>query len=235
MRDDQHLVTDALPRSAESRPVIGMTTDMEDDRLTVRSHYARIVHEEGGVPMLLPPIVALAERYVAQCDGVILTGGDDPIMEQWGVATHPQAKKIHPDRQAFELALLDALDRSSSRPVLGVCLGMQLMGLRAGGTLDQFLPETLATAGDHWDRKPHAVRGELGEGVVLSHHRQALTDAGRLRVVATAPDGVIEAVDDPARRFYLGVQWHPERTEDEALGRGIIRRLVAAARRGEAR
>lgn len=180
------------------------------------------------MPIVLPPIAALAEAYVEQCHGFILTGGDDPIMERWGIATHPKAKKIHPDRQQFELALLESLDRSA-RPALGVCLGMQLMGLHAGGTLDQHLPDALASAADHWGRIPHTICGELGEGIVLSHHRQALTDAGSLRVVAVAPDGVIEAVSDPARSFYLGVQWHPERTEDDALGRGIIRRLVAAA------
>jgi len=214
------------------RPLIGITVDVnvEDDRLMLRPHYARLVHEEGGLPMLLPPIPSLAATYVAQCHGVILTGGDDPIMEQWGIETHPNATRIHPDRQAFELAVLEAVDQHN-RPALGVCLGMQLMGLRAGGTLEQYLPDSLATAADHWGRKPHEIRGMLGEGTVFSHHRQALTDPGSLRVVAVAPDGVIEAVDDPARPFYLGVQWHPERTDDDSLGRAIIRRLIETARR----
>jgi len=216
--------------------VIGITVDVEGEgeetRLSLRPHYARMVHEEGGLPIILPPIAQLAEAYVRQCDGFILTGGDDPIMEHWGIPTHPKARKIHPDRQRFELALLDALG-SAHRPALGVCLGMQLMGLHAGGKLDQFLPESLSTAADHWDRKPHAIQGELGEGIVLSHHRQALIDPGRLRIVATASDGVIEAVEDASRPFYLGVQWHPERTEDETLGRSIIRRLIQAAWRDE--
>jgi putative glutamine amidotransferase len=224
-------VTDAIHPSANERPIIGITSDVDidDDRCTLRPHYARIVHEEGGLPIILPPIASLAEVYVERCDGIILTGGDDPIMERWGIATHPKAKKIHPDRQQFELALLDALDRRA-RPALGVCLGMQLMGLHAGGSLDQHLPDTLATADDHWGRKPHAIAGELGEGIVLSHHRQALTDPGTLRVVAEAPDGVIEAVADPLRAFYIGVQWHPERTDDATLGCSIIRMLIDASR-----
>jgi putative glutamine amidotransferase len=217
------------PHHDRSRPIVGITADVENNRYVISPHYARIVHEEGGLPIILPPIAADAALFVERCGGIILTGGDDPIMEHWGIVTHPKAKKIHPERQAFELALLDELDRRS-RPALGVCLGMQLMGLHAGGTLDQYLPDSLPTAADHWDRKPHAIRGELGEGIVHSHHRQALTSAGRLRVVATAHDGVIEAIDDPDRPFYVGVQWHPERTNDETFGRAIIRKLIDTAR-----
>jgi putative glutamine amidotransferase len=143
---------------------------------------------------------------------------------------HHKATPLHPERQAFEIALLEALDRMPRKPALGVCLGMQLMGLHAGGTLDQYLPDTLATAADHWDRRAHAIEGELGQGVVHSHHRQALRDAGSLRVIATAPDGVIEAVrreDRPA--MYLGVQWHPERTDDQRLGYALFEQLVREA------
>jgi putative glutamine amidotransferase len=107
---------------------------------------------------------------------------------------------------------------------------MQLMGLHAGGALDQHLPDSLKTAADHWDHHDHPVEGELGSGNVHSHHRQALTDAGALRVVARAPDGVIEAVRADDRPFYLGVQWHPERTDDSKLGPGIFKELMAAAR-----
>ena len=108
---------------------------------------------------------------------------------------------------------------------------MQLMGLHAGGKLDQYLPETLNTAAAHWGKKHHDISGELGSGEVQSHHRQAMTDAGSLRVVARAEDGVIEAIVDPERAFYLGVQWHPERTEDLHLGYELFERFMKAARR----
>jgi putative glutamine amidotransferase len=137
---------------------------------------------------------------------------------------------MDPRRQAFEVALLEALDAEGEVPVLGICLGMQLMGLHKGGRLDQHLPESLPTAESHSPRRSHAVSGELGCGPVHSHHRQALVDPGALRVIARAEDGLIEAVRDEARPFYVGVQWHPERTEDEALGPGLFRSLVAAAR-----
>jgi putative glutamine amidotransferase len=120
-------------------------------------------------------------------------------------------------------------------PVLGVCLGMQLMGLHAGGALDQHLPDSLPSAAMHWDEGSHEIECELGTGIVYSHHRQALTDAGALQVIARARDGVIEAVQRADRGsgragMYLGVQWHPERTENESLGVDLFARLVREAR-----
>lgn len=217
--------------SNRRKPVIGVTADIADTRLQVGEAYARMIVQAGGLPIVLPPVPEMAEETLALCDGVVMTGGDDPDTTRWGVPMHPKARPLHPQRQAFEIALLEALDRKPRVPVLGVCLGMQLMGLHCGGTLDQHLPDTLATAADHWDKRAHEISGELGSGVVHSHHRQALRDAGALAVLARAPDGVIEAVERRGREtMYLGVQWHPERTEDERLGVGLFRRLVDAAR-----
>ncbi|MHC4081468.1 MAG: gamma-glutamyl-gamma-aminobutyrate hydrolase family protein [Planctomycetota bacterium] len=210
-------------------PLIGITCDLGDQGYRVRPCYASLIREAGGIPVLLPCEPPCATEYVRRCDALVLSGGDDPIMEQWQVPTHPRAKPVHPQRQAFELALLKALDDCGQRPVLGVCLGMQLMALHFGGGLDQYLVETLPTARRHWPRADHEVGGALGEGVVHSHHRQAVTDPGALSVVARAADGVIEAVRDEGRPFYLGVQWHPERTADDRLGPGLFRELVAAS------
>lgn len=209
-----------------SRPLIGVTPDLVEDRVAVRSTYLDAVRSAGGLPMMLSGNAIDVDSLVLRCDGFLLTGGDDPIMEAFGIETHPEARPIDPHRQAFELALLDALEGRPEVPVLGVCLGMQLMGLKAGGQLDQHLPDSLETAVDHADGRLHPVEGVLGEGVVWSRHRQAITDPGRLQVVARAEDGVIEAIESTDRAMYLGVQWHPERTEDERLGRDIFRRLV---------
>jgi len=214
---------------ARTAPVIGLTTDVVADRFQVGAAYGDLIVRCGGVPLVLPACLEQVPRYLEICHGFVFTGGDDPDTRYWRVPLHPQARLISPRRQAFELALLEALDPRPERPVLGVCLGMQLMALHAGGAIDQYLPDTTPTAGEHYGRVLHAIEGELGGGMVQSHHRQAVSDPGRLRVVARAPDGVIEAVQDDSRGFYLGVQWHPERTGDEHLGTGLFRRLVAKA------
>jgi putative glutamine amidotransferase len=145
---------------------------------------------------------------------------------------------MHAQRQEFEIALLAELQRRPAAPVLGVCLGMQLMALHAGGKLNQHMPDDTPTAEQHRNDAVHDIRlapgaaahSLIAPGPVTSHHRQAVRDPGKLRIVARAPDGVIEAIDDPARPFYLGVQWHPERTAFEPLGKSIFLRLIQAAR-----
>ena len=101
-------------------------------RYEVRCAYAAAVVAAGGVPVMLPHEVELADDYVERCDGLLLTGGGDPTTEAFGEPTHPLADRIDPRRQAFELALLEAAEAGDT-PVLGVCLGMQLMALHAGG------------------------------------------------------------------------------------------------------
>lgn len=220
------------------RPLIGITVDVTESpegrlKADCGLAYATCIVAGGGQPVMLPPLVERVEEYAQRLDAFVFTGGDDPRMEAFGVPTHPQAKVIHPLRQRFELALLEELrkDRPET-PVLGVCLGMQLMSLHAGGTLNQFLPDTLATHGLHKNAEhriaPVGGCGTVAAGTVWSNHRQAVEDAGRLAVVARSEDGVIEAVADPLRRFYIGVQWHPERTSDPATGQAVFEALVRA-------
>jgi putative glutamine amidotransferase len=211
-------------------PVIGISTDLHEGRFRADQGYAKAVHTAGGIPLLLPCLPNLIPELLKMCDGVILTGGDDPIMEAWQQKTDARVTPVDPTRQACELAILATAQERPDLPVLGVCLGMQYMGLAHGGELDQYLPASLETAEDHWGRRGHLVSGQLGQGIVHSHHRQALTDPGTLDVVAIAPDGVIEAIARHDRSFYVGVQWHPERTEDTALGEGLFTDLIAAAR-----
>lgn len=234
------------------RPLIGITIDNVDSSVASGRYesniaYSRVVAEAGGIPLLLPQELSLAEAYVNLCDGIMLTGGDDAIPEIYGAAVHPEARCIAPQRQAFELALLDALQKKN-RPTLGVCLGMQLMALHAGGKMNQHLPDTHPHAvQEHQHDHHHPITFEIeasklltktepnanlsqqdfsGHTVVSSHH-QAVTDAGSLRVVAKSPDGVIEAIDNPAHPyFYVGVQWHPERGEG-MFNRELIHRFVA--------
>lgn len=216
--------------STPSRPLIGITPDRTSDGIQVRSTYLDAVRSSGGFPVILSGCVDDVPAILHRLDGLVLTGGDDPIMEPFGVESHPEACLIDRRRQEFEVALLEQVDHLPELPVLGVCLGMQLMGLHAGGELDQHLPDTLASAADHADGRTHPVSGSLGSGSVWSRHRQAISDPGSLEIVARSADGVIEAIADSGRPMYLGVQWHPERTEDDRLGLDLFRRLVQHAR-----
>ncbi|MCH2143124.1 MAG: gamma-glutamyl-gamma-aminobutyrate hydrolase family protein [Phycisphaerales bacterium] len=210
------------------RPIIGIAPDQQESRLMVGASYIQAVEAAGGVPLILAGQPSAAVASLRMCHGLVLTGGDDPIMESWGEKTHLAAKMIDPDRQARDLALLRAA-ANVNLPVLGVCLGMQFMGLEAGGVLNQHLPDDHASADLHAGGSEHDIVGALGDGSVHSRHHQAMTSAGHLSVVAEAPDGVIEAIRDETRAFWLGVQWHPERSGDGALGLDVFRALVQAA------
>jgi putative glutamine amidotransferase len=228
-------------------PIIGIAPDITEPRPgSVRAicalTYAEAVRAAGGWPVILPPLIELIPQHLERCAGFVLTGGDDPRTEPFGTPTHPKATPVHPIRQAFDSALLEALMKRPEIPTLGVCLGMQMMALVAGGMLDQHLPESTPTADRHWNNSGHTVKSIVpggpvarwceaaGAEQVTSHHRQAVRNAGRLRIAAVSDDGIVEAIDDPNARFFVGVQWHPERTQAEALGPGVMRALVQAAR-----
>ena len=217
--------------TTHDKPLIGITCDLVEDQIRVRRTYMRAVSACGGIPVPLTPLPGSGAEILGKIHGLVLTGGDDPDTRTFGEEVHPEATLIDPDRQTFEIELLDhLLADDPNRPILGICLGMQLLGLHAGGRLDQHLPDTLETAEDHWNGTLHTVEGPVFKGRVYSHHRQALADPGSLEVVATAPDGVVEAVRCPSRAHVEGVQWHPERTEDPAVGLEVFARLVEAAR-----
>ncbi len=213
----------------DQKPIIGLTASLEDGKATLREAYLSAVVNSGGVPLLLPPIPGHAREALRFCDAFVFTGGDDPDMRPFGEVQHPSTTMIDPRRQEFEMELLDALRPCPDVPVLGICLGMQMMGLHAGGHLNQHLPDALDTAEDHWNGHVHEINGSLGTGSVHSHHRQALTSAGHFDVIARASDDVIEAIRDPNAAHRVGVQWHPERTEDSRFGADLFAALVHAA------
>lgn len=240
-----------------TRPIIGITCDNRDNTAASGKYelpltYPRAVAEAGGCPMLLPHEPGLVDDYINACDALLLTGGVDPKTEQFGCPTHPSARPIDPRRQQFELALIERASAMPELPVLGVCLGMQLMALSAGGSLDQYMPETLGDelAKIHQADNRHDVQIEAGSMLakltnidlqadspasqVTSYHRQAVANAGSLRVVARAGDNVVEAIENPERPFYIGVQWHPERGLNLPLERGLIRALVDHAKARQA-
>jgi putative glutamine amidotransferase len=217
------------PRTAMRRPVIGLTMDYKDDApsYALPFDYAKSIETAGGLPFLIPYKThpALIPQYVDLCDGVLFTGGNDLDPSLYGEQWHPKAVKVDPDRQSFELALLAEVERRRT-PVLGVCLGSQVMNVHRGGSLIQFLPEQGPADGlEHRklddDQRRHPVKIEPGsvlykaigkdEIVANTRHKQAVGKLGKgLRASAYAPDGVIEAIEDPSMPLYLAVQWHPE-------------------------
>ncbi len=213
------------------RPLIGISADYEAPRFKSKRAYADMVLAAGGTPVILPHSEGMWPAALEHLHGVILSGGDDIDMRPFGEALHPAAECMEPERQQGELALLAALEEREDMPVLGICLGMQLMGVFHGAQLIQHLPDVLAGAERHQKDGIHAVESEFGSGHVTSCHHQALATPGRLLAQGHSDDGVIESVRHPGRAFYSGVQWHPERTADPALGLGVIRALVLAASR----
>jgi putative glutamine amidotransferase len=223
----------------EWRPVIGLTPNLDLVRgdsggaathVRINRDYLEAVVRAGGVPVLLAPEVATLPAVLGRLDGVILTGGDDVDFTLRGGINHPKADVMHPDRQQFDFALLAALDERPDLPVLGICLGMQEMGLHRGCGFIQHVPDVVADGGRHAGDRTHEVAGAIGRGPIDSAHHQALADAGPFEIVALSDDGLIEGIRDPDRPFHLGVQWHPERTADPHLGDGIFNMLVAACR-----
>ena len=197
----------------------------------VHSAYVNSVKEAGGVPFLIPHIPELAADALDALDGVLLTGGDDIDMRDFGQALHAKADLMPPLRQRGEFALLRALDQRPTLPVLGICLGMQLMGVHNGCPLIQHLHDVIPNGDRHVGNKIHSITGSIGSGQVTSSHHQALASAGPFETLALSDDGVLEAIRLANRSFYVGVQWHPERTQDQKLGLGIIEKLVNAAQK----
>ena len=219
-----------------TRPRIGITADIARDehgraRHQVRATYIDAVIAAGGLPIILPADATLRAELISVVDGIIIIGGDDVDTRLLGIPLHPQAKVMDAARQAADFALLKQLDATPKTPVLGICLGMQLMGVHHGAELIQHLADQLPDSDRHRNDYQHMVTSSLGDGLVASSHHQALGSAARLEVIGVSDDGVIEAIRDPSKPFYVGVQWHPERTEDKTMGLGVIRRLIDAARR----
>jgi putative glutamine amidotransferase len=225
--------------------VIGITAYAEQARwgvwdqraVLVPESYVRMVREAGARPVVLPPDEAGAPELVRRLDGLVLAGGADIEPVRYGAAPH-ELTVTRPDRDAGELAVLDAA-LEVDLPVLGVCRGMELLAVAYGGKLHQHLPDLLAgevghqpepgVYGSHPARFAPGSRAAAIFGVraeVNSYHHQAVADAGGLTVTGWADDDVIEAVEDPARRFVFGVQWHPEAARDVRP----FAALVAAAR-----
>ena len=226
-----------------ARPVIGITTyvtaarwsNWELEAALVPADYVRAVERAGGRALLVPPSHDGVEETLESLDGLIFSGGSDLDPELYGQEAHAETSDVVRNRDTAELALLEAaLERDM--PVLAICRGSQVLNVARGGDLVQHLPDVVGdekhkhTPGTFADHDVSVEDGSrlasvLGERApVKSHHHQGFGKVGEgLRVVAHAEDGTIEAVEDPTRRFALGVLWHPEAGEDARLFEELVR------------
>jgi putative glutamine amidotransferase len=231
------------------RPLIGLTLDAEPEGgwskypwYALRQNYTSAVAAAGGLAVALPHDAGLAEAYLDRLDGLIVTGGAfdvDPAL--YGDTDRHETVALKADRTTAELALLQGALRRNM-PVLGICGGQQLLAVALGGTLIQHIPDSVPDALEHEQKTSHYEAGHEARIIpgtrlyeivgprmqVNTSHHQAVKDPGRSVVNAVAPDGVIEGIEDPAWRFCIGVQWHPEYLIDEG-DKAIFAALVAAA------
>jgi putative glutamine amidotransferase len=219
-------------------------------RCSKRHDYEESVRRAGGEPWVLDPAADRPSEVVARAAGVLLTGGGDVEPSLYGEAPHPAFSAAEPGRDAYEIELVRrAID--ADLPVLAICRGIQVLNVARGGTLVQDIASQLPGALKHkreesdpaftlahdvWLDRGSLVhrllseRGDVETYQVNSRHHQAVKTPGEgLLIVATAPDGVIEAVEDPARRFCLGVQWHPENFYRTGEFRALFEGFVNAA------
>lgn len=207
--------------------------------------YVRAVEAAGGIAVVMPPL-ALADvpALVARLDGVVLSGGPDLSPAAYDARPHPELGPVETKLDAFEYAVIrEALRRNL--PIFGICRGTQALNVACGGTLHQHLPEVVGDAVAHRQsqdgRQPtHLVETVPGSRVaalvgarrlaVNSFHHQAVDRLGTgLRASAFAPDGTIEAIEDPTRPFVLAVQWHAETLADDSPHRALFEAFVEVA------
>jgi putative glutamine amidotransferase len=225
------------------KPVVGITSYAEEQvhwgpwveaAALVPLAYVRAIERAGARPLVVPPSNDAIEETLGVLDGILFSGGSDLDPGLYDAEPHPETTEVRDERDRAEMALLTAaLQRDM--PVLAVCRGSQVLNVARGGDLDQHLPDTLG----HDEHRPakgewadHDVRlepesrvgGLLGERAgVKSHHHQGFGRIGEgLRRTGWADDGTVEALEDPTKRFAIGVLWHPEEGEDMALFEALV-------------
>ena len=232
------------------KPIIGIGSDVqspagERERAFTYLTYVESLRKAGAIPLLIPPQPENAADLISGLDGLVLAGGDDCDPEAYGAERHHTVvETMDPRRQNNDLGLAK-LAREKGIPTLGICLGLQVMNVAAGGTLVQDIDSAMQTeirhASEPEDRNRHDVIVEKGTrlGEILrqhelnvnSSHHQAIGKVGDgLRVTAHAPDGIVEGLEDPKHPFYVGVQWHPEDMTGEDSASTLFGAFIEAAR-----
>lgn len=227
------------------KPIIGITVEPKADpgdartrgKLTLNWNYPEVVANAGGVPIMIPPTADMAE-IAKIIDGWLIPGGLDLDASNFGEENHPSVELQDPSRYQSEAELYKHVD--PALPILGICYGCQFLNVVRGGSLIQHLPDqvghdaheggTLESYALVGDSKLASVAG--GPVTGKSFHHQAVGRVGQgLKVTAKAEDGTIEALEATDRPWMVAVQWHPERSPDDAANQGLIKAFVEEAAR----
>jgi putative glutamine amidotransferase len=213
--------------------------------------YVESIRRAGGEPRVLDPLKDDPAQVTGEVDGVLMTGGVDIDPARYGEERHETVTAVEPERDVFEFALLLAA-REAHLPLFGICRGLQVMNVALGGSLIQdiaaqmagILPHTVpappfALAHEVWVSKSSRLWTLMQEKMVdadtfsvNSRHHQAIKRlAPGFEVTATAPDGVIEAIECPNATFCLGVQWHPENFWRTGEFRPLFEGFIEACRK----
>ena len=239
------------------RPRIGITSWHRNDAdrlerwVAIRDTYTGAVRAAGGLPIILPigdDDPELIDEYLAAVDGLLFTGGEDIAPAYYGEARDERCQEPDPERDLFEIHLARAA-LAQQVPTLGICRGLQVLNVAAGGTLYQDIACRPGTSRDH--SASLADRGRLIHGVrlvpgtrlraimgvavseVTSTHHQFVKDLAPGFVVGaeSVEDGIVEGIEGPGDTFTVAVQWHPERTYGaDPAHLALFVALVAVAR-----
>ena len=237
------------------RPLIGITTSelrpgtlrtlgregvAPHDEMMLGTTYPKAIDAAGAIPVVLAAVdLEAVASLVARLDGICLAGGPDLDPVAYGaLERHRELGTTNAEHDAFELAVARAAD-AAGLPMLGICRGAQALNVARGGTLHQHVDghrqaelagtptQRVAVASDSLLA---AITGAGDSLEINSFHHQAVDALGAgLRVVARAADGTVEAIEDPARPFLLGVQWHAETLTERPEHGALFAALIEAA------
>lgn len=218
------------------QPIIGITPqyDTEGERVWIRTSYSEAIIAAGGIPVVLDQVTqpAVLDALCARLDGILFSGGVDLHPRHYGEDIDPRCGAIAEARDAFEAALFAAAVKTEI-PVLGICRGIQTLNVFSGGSLHQHIDghsgvrhETTVIVGT----RLHGILGKTEIETNSFHHQCVKVPAPGMTVSAYASDGTVEGMERSGERFFVGVQWHPERMIDEEAHLAILRAFVDAAR-----
>lgn len=236
------------------KPLIGINVDLKvgpPPEAALQIPYLEAVEKSGGIPVMIPPLNDEDLRHLlSRLDGVLFIGGADYSPKRYCEdEVDDTVKLIDQRREGFDFLLLDEVLKIEKMPMLGICLGCQLLNIGLGGSLLQDIKKHVPGSevphaspnGWHVGFNNHDVVVQRDSSlydiykkdrfVVSTSHHQAINRVGKgLRVVAHADDGVVEAVELPERKFVIGVQWHPER--DYEGNKPLFDKFISACRNG---